>query len=87
MKQTFVPALIVKHVTFPLFLCRFSSFVSFSFQLNSNRFQGLNSLEDITAIINTPPIGSYQVNTSIIESFSLSKLIEAFIFFNLLQSL
>ncbi|KAA0712190.1 Protein strawberry notch -like protein 2 [Triplophysa tibetana] len=29
-------------------------------ELNSNRFQGLNSLEDITAIINTPPIGSYQ---------------------------
>ncbi|XP_051978110.1 protein strawberry notch homolog 2-like isoform X2 [Xyrauchen texanus] len=27
---------------------------------NSNRFQGLNSLDDITAIINTPPIGGYQ---------------------------
>ncbi|KAF4097656.1 hypothetical protein G5714_021664 [Onychostoma macrolepis] len=26
-------------------------------ELNSNRFQGLNSLDDITAIINTPPIG------------------------------
>ncbi|XP_016146524.1 protein strawberry notch homolog 2-like isoform X1 [Sinocyclocheilus grahami] len=29
-------------------------------ELNSNRFQGLNSLDDITAIINTPPIGGYQ---------------------------
>ncbi|XP_077082520.1 strawberry notch homolog 2b isoform X1 [Siphateles boraxobius] len=29
-------------------------------QVNSNRFQGLNSLDDITAIINTPPIGGYQ---------------------------
>ncbi|TRZ02814.1 hypothetical protein DNTS_026424, partial [Danionella cerebrum] len=27
---------------------------------SSNRFQGLNSLDDITAIINTPPIGNYQ---------------------------
>uniref|UniRef100_A0A672T0V5 Protein strawberry notch homolog 2 n=1 Tax=Sinocyclocheilus grahami TaxID=75366 RepID=A0A672T0V5_SINGR len=29
-------------------------------ELNSNRFQGLNSLDDISAIINTPPIGGYQ---------------------------
>ncbi|XP_052445140.1 protein strawberry notch homolog 2 isoform X3 [Carassius gibelio] len=29
-------------------------------ELNPNRFQGLNSLDDITAIINTPPIGGYQ---------------------------
>ncbi|XP_056112446.1 protein strawberry notch homolog 2 isoform X1 [Rhinichthys klamathensis goyatoka] len=29
-------------------------------EVNSNRFQGLNSLDDITAIINTPPIGGYQ---------------------------
>ncbi len=37
-------------------------FVSlFPLQLNSNRFQGLNSLDDITAIINTPPIGDYRV--------------------------
>ncbi|XP_067271979.1 si:ch73-63e15.2 [Pseudorasbora parva] len=29
-------------------------------EVNSNRFQGFNSLEDITAIINTPPIGGHQ---------------------------
>lgn len=29
-------------------------------QESSNRFQGLNSLDDISAIINTPPIGGYQ---------------------------
>uniref|UniRef100_A0A673XU90 Protein strawberry notch homolog 2 n=1 Tax=Salmo trutta TaxID=8032 RepID=A0A673XU90_SALTR len=29
-------------------------------ELNVNRFQGLNSLEDISAIISTPPLGGYQ---------------------------
>ncbi|XP_026769576.1 protein strawberry notch homolog 2 isoform X2 [Pangasianodon hypophthalmus] len=29
-------------------------------ELNSSQFQGLNSLEDITAIISTPPLGSIQ---------------------------
>ncbi|XP_041695578.2 protein strawberry notch homolog 2-like isoform X1 [Coregonus clupeaformis] len=28
--------------------------------LNANRFQGLSSLEDISAIISTPPLGGYQ---------------------------
>nr|XP_046157128.1 protein strawberry notch homolog 2-like isoform X1 [Oncorhynchus gorbuscha]XP_046157129.1 protein strawberry notch homolog 2-like isoform X1 [Oncorhynchus gorbuscha]XP_046157130.1 protein strawberry notch homolog 2-like isoform X1 [Oncorhynchus gorbuscha]XP_046157131.1 protein strawberry notch homolog 2-like isoform X1 [Oncorhynchus gorbuscha]XP_046157132.1 protein strawberry notch homolog 2-like isoform X1 [Oncorhynchus gorbuscha] len=30
-------------------------------ELNANRFQGLSSLEDISAIISTPPLGGYQV--------------------------
>ncbi|KAF4083216.1 hypothetical protein AMELA_G00137390 [Ameiurus melas] len=33
-------------------------------ELNSRRFQGLNSLEDITAIISTPPLGSIQSSQS-----------------------
>uniref|UniRef100_A0A8C1WJE1 Protein strawberry notch homolog 2 n=1 Tax=Cyprinus carpio TaxID=7962 RepID=A0A8C1WJE1_CYPCA len=39
------------------------------------RFQGLNSLDDITAIINTPPIGGYQVTPNqqlLIKNFKVS---------------
>ena len=40
-------------------------FCLFSLQLNANRFQGLSSLEDISAIISTPPLGGYQVASTL----------------------
>ena len=64
------------HLAWCLFEFVFLRFMFFWQQNGSSRFHGLASLDDITAIISTPPLGGFQVatSTSLISCSNATKL-------------
>ena len=63
MQGFFIHLFILDYLLFLIKFGLFGVYLFCGFCLQLNRFQGLASLDDITAIISTPPLGGFQVDT------------------------